>query len=243
VISGSVRLVLAAGLALLFATSVEVRIEDTRGVSSDEARTIADGLRAAIAARSGGPVEIESKSPCGQTEACIGELEKSGATDFVFVRLIGVPTRIRLIAERAGGRAERSEVDLTRARGSWPVVLGGVAEHLFPEPMVAPPPPPPAVIASPPPPGIAVPPPAPPEEAASYAPWLLAGAGAVVLAVGVGFGASSRGARNAAANEPHTPEEIADLEDRAIGHGIAANVMFGVGGAGLLGALIWWLVD
>ena len=240
-VSGSVRLVLAAGLALLFATSVEVRVEDARGVSSDEARTIAEGLRAAIAERSGSDVVIQSKSPCGQTPSCIAELMKSGATDFVFVRLIGVPTRIRLIADRAGAQESRSEVDLTRARGSWPVVFGGVAEHLFPEP---PPPPPAAIVAPPPPPAIAPPPLEPvAEEGPNYAPWLLAGAGVVVLAVGVGFGASSRGARSAAANEPHTDEELADLEDRAIGHGIAANVMFGVGGAGVLGAVIWWLID
>jgi hypothetical protein len=81
------------------------------------------------------------------------------------------------------------------------------------------------------------------ETTFNYAPWLLAGAGVVVVAVGVGFGASSRGARSSAANEPHTPEELADLEDRAIGHGIAANVMFGIGGAGVLGGLIWWLAD
>ena len=240
-VSGSVRLVLVAGLAFLVVASVEVRVEDARGVSSDEARTIADGLKSAIAERAKSDVAVQSKSPCGQTPACLAELSKSGATDFVFVRLIGVPTRIRLIVERVGAQDGRSEVDLTRARGSWPVVFGGVAEHLFPE---APPPPPTIAPPPPPPPEIAPPPPTPVIETSfNYAPWLLAGAGVVVVAVGVGFGASSRGARSSAANEPHTMEELTDLEDRAIGHGIAANVMFGIGGAGVLGGLIWWLAD
>jgi hypothetical protein len=230
-------------LVLVAMSAVEVRVEDARGVSGDEARAIADGLKSAIAERLQLEVAIESKSPCGQTPACLEQLMKSGATDFVFVRLIGVPTRIRLIVERLGARDARSEVDLTRARGSWSVVFGGVAEHLFPEPPVAPPPP--VVAAPPPPPPSIAPPPIvpPPEDGPNLAPWLLAGAGVAVLAVGIGFGVSSRSARSSAANEPHTTEELESLEDRAIGHGIAANVMFGVGGAGVLGGLIWWLVE
>lgn len=230
-------------LALVLLASVEVRVQDARGVSSEEARSIAEGIRAAVAERTGREAALASKSPCGQSAECLAELSKAGATDFVFIRLIGVPTRIRLIAERAGARETRSEVDLTRAKGSWPVLFGGVAEHLFPE--ERPPPPPPALAEPPPPPpAITAPPPQPaPDEGPSYAPWLLAGAGVAVLAVGIGFGASSRSARRSAATEPHTLEELQDLEDRAIGHGIAANVMFGVGGAGVLGGLIWWLVE
>ena len=69
------------------------------------------------------------------------------------------------------------------------------------------------------------------------------GAGAAVLLGGTGFGVSSRSARSSAANEPHTVAELEDLEDRAVGHGIAANVLFGVGAAGLAGGLIWMLVE
>ncbi len=230
---------LAAGVALILVSSVEVRVEDARGVSPDEATTIAEGLQSAISERSGLEAAVEGKSPCGQTPECLTELSKSGATAFVFIHLIGVPTRIRLIAERAGDQESRSEVDLTHARGSWPVVLNGVAEHLFPE---RPPPPPPPVL--PPPIAIAPPPPPPPPAAPpSLAPWLLAGAGAAVLAVGIGFGVSSRSARRTAATQPHTEDELAALEDRAIAHGITANVMFGLGGAGLLGGLIWWIAE
>jgi hypothetical protein len=203
-------------LVLSIAASVEIRIEDSRGVSSDDGAAILAALREAI--------DDRTNDPGG---------EGLRPTDVVLVRLIGVPTRIRLIAERRGAREAHSEVDLSRAKGSWSTSLAGVAKELFPEEPLPPP------VAPPPP---LVPPPLPPEEP-SLAPWIVVGAGAVALAVGAGFGFSSRGARSSAANEPHTPEELADLEDRAIGHGIAANVLFGVGAAGVAGGLIWWLLD
>lgn len=232
---------LPAALALLLIGSVEVRLEDARGLSSEDVRTITAELGEAIEVRTSSTVSVERKSPCGQDSGCIQRLlTEGGCTDVVFLRLIGVPTRIRLIADRFGGAETRAEVDLPRTRGAWTMVLGGVAKRLFPEA----PPPPPQLAVAPPPPAVTRPPPPPPvEEESSYAPWLLAGAGAAVLIAGTGFGISSRTARSAAADEPHTPAELADLEDRAVGHGIAANVMFGVGGAGLAAGLIWWLVE
>lgn len=232
---------LSAALALLMVGSVEVRLEDARGLSSDDVRTITTSLAEAIEARTKSRVTVARKSPCGQDSACVQRLLTEGSsTDLVFLRLIGVPTRIRLIADRAGREEARAEVDLSRTRGSWAMVLGGVAERLFP----APPPPPPKITVAPPPPPLAPPPPPPPVETESaYGPWLLAGAGAAVLIAGTGFGISSRTARSSAAEEPHTPAELADLEDRAVGHGIAANVMFGVGGAGVVAGLIWLLVE
>jgi hypothetical protein len=74
-----------------------------------------------------------------------------------------------------------------------------------------------------------------------WEPWAVLGGSAIAGVVGIGFGVSSSDARDHAASEPHTNQELADLDDRAFGHGLAANILFGVAVAGVATGVVWLL--
>lgn len=193
-------------LLLLAAAASAVSIEDARGVSTDEQAALVRALSDAVE-RHAGPTN-----------------------DALKLRLLGVPTRIRVLALREQTK-KTGEVDLPRAREKWPAALSTLAAALYePKPL-----PPPVVEKSPPtqPQQSLVHDPAKstavPSDSGSYIPWIAAGAGVVALAVGTGFGFSSRGARDQALERPHSDEQNAALEDRAVGHGWAANILFGTG--------------
>lgn len=204
----------------MLGASVGVALTDARALSDDEVEAVVTGIVAALDARTGRAERVPSRA-CEGRSPCVDAVR-------VRLRLIGVPTRVRVIATLDDG--EPITVDVDRAPDTWPEAWADLAASLFPAPppVVAPPPPP---IAPPPvaPPPVAPPPPIadPVVESPSLAPWIAAGASAAALAVGVGFGLSSRGARTTAANEPATPRELADLESRAQTHGVVANVSFG----------------
>jgi hypothetical protein len=240
--------VLSAYVALLLVgADVGLRIDDARGVSNDDVAEICGVLGKAIEDRAKLTSAIDAaETSCTRADRCIEDLRaRTGATDILFIRFLGVPTRIRLLIElfplRATVASKTVELDLTRTRSSWAATLAGVAAELFPkrEQPVAQPArspelqPPPEKT----PPEIAVAPTSrePEEEDDGWIPWAVIGTGVVVGAVGIGFGVSSRNARSEAISGPHTDAENAALEDRAIGHGIAANVMF-VGAAIAIGA-------
>jgi hypothetical protein len=221
---------------LISATFV-VHVEDVRGVSADDESAILAAFSRAIETRSGRKGSIDLAG-CKKKDRCAAELaERSGAEDVVFVRMIGVPTRVRILVERQPQKTA-AEADLPRSRDGWEPVLAGLAEALFPEAKprsetvatVGPKPEPPRVKPEP--------APAVEPESSSLLPWIAFGAGAVALSVGTGFGLSSRDARDDARSRPHSDMENDALSDRAIGHGLAANVMFGTAviavGAGVL---------
>lgn len=241
---------LAPLLAILaVGAGVAIHVDDARGVSPDEAATLTTELQGVLRTRSGQRVALDEErtAPCTASDRCVGEIRtRTDAGDVILVTLLGVPTRIRMVAERfRGGQsasAEHVELDLDRRQGDWHTQLVGAVARLFPESIVTA-----AVggdrgrLASEPDPGDEVAPgvtdlraPAPqPRDGPSVAPWVAIGAGAVALAVGIGFGLDSRAARNSAATQPHSPAEIDDLRSRAIGHGIVADVMFGLSVVGV----------
>ncbi|MAQ16564.1 MAG: hypothetical protein CMN30_17445 [Sandaracinus sp.] len=87
------------------------------------------------------------------------------------------------------------------------------------------------------------PPPPPPEvREPSVVPWIVAGAGVLVVGGGVVFGVLASGAHDDALAEPVHQERV-DLRDRSENYALGANVMFGVGGAIVLAGAIWGLID
>ncbi len=225
----------------MLGASVGVAVTDARGLSDDDLEAVVTGVVASLDARTGRAVRDKGPA-CSGDRACIDAVRARTATrDVVTLRLIGVPTRVRVLASRNGEAPHTVDVD--RAQEGWGAAWSGLAEALFPAPPpVAPPP-----VASVPPPSIPPPqvaPPVivtPPPEGASpsVAPWIIAGAGVAALAVGVGFGLSSRGARATAANEPASPRELDDLESRAQTHGVIANVAFGSAFVAGVAAVAW----
>jgi hypothetical protein len=87
----------------------------------------------------------------------------------------------------------------------------------------------------------------PPERsrAARVVPWVLAGTGVTMLAVGLGLSISANNAENSYANTAIDDSSDVDLAldrlDTAQRRALAANVSFGVGGAALVASLATWL--
>lgn len=85
------------------------------------------------------------------------------------------------------------------------------------------------------------------ERAARIAPWVLAGTGTALLAVGLGLGVSAKNTKDdadRAARAPQTPADVTAIYDKqndAEQRALIANVCFGVGGAALLASLATWL--
>lgn len=92
----------------------------------------------------------------------------------------------------------------------------------------------------------------PPSEGASplIGPLILGGIGLAAIGTGIGFGISSAGAQSdydAITSKPVLMRSQADAAndamDRGKAHAVVADVLFGVGGAALLGAGIWLAVE
>lgn len=241
------------GLALaLISSSVAVRVEDTRSVSADDQASILQALSEAIEARSGRSAAVD-RGACKKKERCVGEVaQRTQAEDVVSLRMLGVPTRIRILAEREGAKAgagdaakKSAEIDLPRSRDGWGQALAALAEELFEAKPL------PAVVAETPPlnaaPQVTATQPiestAGQSDTRALIPWIAIGAGVVCLAVGTGFGLSSRGARDEALAGPHDDSENRALEDRAIGHGLAADIMFGLSALGIGGGVVLLALD
>jgi hypothetical protein len=222
---------------------VAIHVDDARGLSNQDLEQLTDALKRAIEDRSGQNATVDAADPptCTASDRCVDRIRsRTESGDVVFLTLIGVPTRIRVVAERVAETkitpTARVETDLLRAERTWSETLGAIAAKLFPEgatiatttadtPSIEASR---AVQATP----NLVPPErvetTPPAKSVSVLPWAAIGAGAVALAVGVGFGLDSKAARDSAANMPHTSSEIDDLRGRAIGHAWVANILYGV---------------
>ncbi len=210
------------------AASVGVAVQDARAISANEAATVLSGIVEALDARTGRAVA--DRGDCGAD--CVAAVRRrTGATHVVLLRVLAVPSRVRVLVEHVapdGARAERT-FDVRRNAGTWTSTWAQLAAELFPGP-------PPARAAATPPPALVV---APPESPPTrVAPWVVAGVGVAAAVVGVGFGVSSRGARSAAASEPKSGRQLADLESRAQSHGVIANVSFGAAAVAGIAAVV-----
>jgi hypothetical protein len=240
-----------AGIELalvLISASVALRVEDSRGVSADDQTAIMTAISEAIAERSGRDAAVD-KGACKKKERCAADVaQRTQAEDVVFLRFLGVPTRIRILADRESTKfpaKKHAEIDLPRSRDGWTPALASLAESLFEAKPL------PAVTETPP---VGDPKTAElvsdtaakddgQQDRVALAPWIALGGGALALAIGSGFGLSSRGARNEALRRPHSDAENMDLEDRAIGHGLAADVMFGVALVGIGAGVVLLLTN
>ncbi len=75
-----------------------------------------------------------------------------------------------------------------------------------------------------------------------WAPWVLAGAGVAAVAVGAALGVSARSQEAAWRAEPAVGRARA-LRETAASSALAANVLFGVGGAAVVGGGAWFVIQ
>lgn len=251
---------------LLAGATVAVHVSEARGVLDDERVDITANLVSAIERSK--PVKLDAARDCADFAACAKPItDRTGAEEVVFVRMLGVPTRIRVVATRVatdGRTVSRAQADLTRDNLQWRPALEGLAGILYPSagpgrPRVdnTPKPEPPKLEPTPPPGPVAVPVPVsvavgaapvlvaePTEPATQWAPWVVAGTSVAVLVAGIALGAVSSGARNDGESPPQKPDdEVARLQSKAHDTGLAANVLFGVAGAGAITSVVLFLVD
>lgn len=214
--------------ALAFAlvgADVGLRVEEHEDLPLETALRLAESLGRAIEQRTGRSFVIDDFvwEPCRAEDRCLGEARaRTGAKDVILMKLFGAPKKIRVIAQRFGLEATRSEANVPIEVNAWGVPLEEMARLLFPNDRK----PEPKKVEEPP----LVPvktEPLPPQP--SIAPWVLLGAGATALVVGSVFGVSSRLARNTAEGEPLSDMQFADERDRLKAHGWAANILWPVG--------------
>lgn len=251
-------------LALLLVGQIAVHVEDARGIEDQERARLVETFGAALGAASGAR-SVVSDQRCADAARCTDEIrEKTGASDVVHVRLIGVPTRIRVVAERASadaGPLRRAQADLTRDAASWRRALDGVALVLFPAGD-------PAARA-------AVPeaaPPVAPEKAApsalpaaataidgatpaaaepSFLPWVVLGGSAVALGLGVVFGIQAKNATEELQSPPfperpelsRSDQQNQELQDSEFSNGLAANLLFGTAALGVATGVVLLVLE
>ena len=263
----------AVGMTLLLVgASVALSVEQVRGVSDPDVEVFLSQLATSVADKAGRQtLRDRGGDECTSDDRCADQIRgRSGADEVLFVRLIGVPSRIRIVAERvspAGGVPRRATIDLTRNQSSWASSLDGLALNLFPDPpadardkredlgyrlavasqaQAAEPP------AAPPAPTAAA---APPEavrveaqveaeaEGGSVWPWVLIGSSVAVTGVGVYFGVKSQQARDDGTTQALPGDQVDDYNDRIKANGLAANILWGTAGAMLTAGIVWLILD
>lgn len=127
-------------LAMLFCgANVAVHVADAQDVSKSEIAKITAALGRAIEKRTGRAVAADTRhaSPCTTLPECLAGIRtRTEASDIVLLRIFGVPTRVRVIAELWGddqAPGPRAHTDLSRAAKSWAALFDHVAADLFPQ--------------------------------------------------------------------------------------------------------------
>jgi hypothetical protein len=234
-------------LALLLASAPEtiaLRLEDAGGVSRFDARSLLEALAERIESKRGARVVIDDlEMRCPAEDRCRAEiLERTKASEIVWLKMVKGPRRIHLEAWRG---ATIAEANVTKDQADVKARLDEVTSTLFPEaPLV--PIEPPVLVADPPPtaPPIVIAPvtPPPPEVEIPVLPVVLAGAALVSAGVGLGFGLSSQSAGEELGRGPILAADYQTLRDRETSHATISNVGW-IGAAGLLtAAALSWLL-
>ena len=224
-------------VGLLLTAGIALHVEESRGISAEETLALLTITKNALIEAEGGPVVVSTDLPgaCQVTERCTVMLKtESGERHVLYLRLLGIPTRIRVIGERDAG--DKSQIDLPRDRSKWPSRIQTFARELFP----VPPAPSASPIASP----AAVGPAAPVAEPSikPFVGWTLVGSGVAFGLVGGVFGVQNHLVRQSAA-ETADANTYADLDRQAHLTGVGANVLYGAAIAAVAAGVVLLLTE
>jgi hypothetical protein len=234
-------------IALLFAAApdrVGIRMEDAQGLLPEEAQRLARAFGRSVELVTGAVAVIDDRTweaDCARADRCAQEvLARTGASEVVFLKAFGTATRVRVIADRAGGEVHSVQADLGKEPDSWGGSLHGCAEILFPgavhptmvEPGAAPPsatPPATTAIGS---------------RASEPVPiwtWSMLGAGGAAVVAAAVLRVNANGLRDKIANMPLDPPTLASDENSVRTQGTASNVLFGTAAALIVGGAVYLL--
>lgn len=247
-------MLLSLGL-ILAASTVAVHAEESRDLPPDDVRALLGMLSSAIQRRTEQAPVVQpfaGGSPCTDRSRCLLEvLHATGAREVVPVRILAVPSRIRVIAELRNARLDvlrRAQVDLAREPSQWPASLDAMALALFPA--NSPPSLTPALDAAPEARPRVAPPLLEPDLVAESEveprrwPWWLVGGGAVAGGVAIALGVENASARDEGERSPLPPARVEALQDTTRATGLGANILFGVAATSIItGAVFLVLGD
>lgn len=208
--------------------AVGLHVEKLEELTFSEARPAIEAFADAVRREQQVEVQLDDAGwDCDAADRCLGELRaRTRASDIVYIRAVGGPSRIQLRLERIDnlGQVRTAEVLVDRTPGLSNSVLMDTARALFPEPASAKPAADPVTTISP----TTQPPRDPP-----YLAWSLLGGGVVVAGVGAGFFASYLDARDTISGGVLLEPAYEDALSRGRTHGNTSAVLF-AGGAALV---------
>lgn len=225
----------AVGL-LLVGAGVGLHLEQVAELTLEDASALAFQLGQALEPRVGGAPVIDDPlwPECARPDRCVDEVRlRTRAQELVYLRVLGGPTKIRLIAERLEPGRSHPPItrNLTRERVTWAPELAALALALYPV----------ALARAPDESAVWTPPPPPPPAETNLVPLIPLGVGVAAAAVGVGFGLSSRALRQDLENGAIPDAEYDREVEHMRAHGLVANLLFGTAAVAGATALILWL--
>lgn len=224
-------------LGLLIAGSVvALHLEEAEGVTAVETDLLVSTLADTLSA---GHQVIDSRKialTCPTVQRCGIEIAaRTGATQVIYLRIFGIPAKIRVIAESAGSSRGSVTIDLQRDQRSWRTALQKIAGELAPAPA-------PAIVAKKSPPALVTP--VAPEELRerSVGPYVTIGASAALGIAAMFVGLENR----AAVREGEMSSDsmrVAELREVVSDTGLAANLLIGAAITSAVGGISWLVLD
>lgn len=220
--------------------AIGVHVETLADTPLELAEALTSSIAAALRERTGAPPNIDSLdwATCTAGDRCLEEIRaRLGSDDVLLLRFFPGPTMIRIVAHRMRPHASTPspaiERDLPRDRFKWRAELRAMSAALYPDIQAAPPnleliEKPPALEAA---------------GERSIAPWIVLGAGAAALAVGIVFGAQSASTGKQITSEFHLDGELDALESRMKTQALTANILFVTAAAGGIAGLTLAIFD
>lgn len=225
-------------VTLALAASVGLRLEEVGELSMEEGMALTRALANTIEKSTGQKVAIDDPlwSSCQRKDRCIEEIKaRTRSDEVIFIKIFAGVTMLRVQVNRIGPQgAQEAALDVPNDAQTWSAPLRKLTLKLFPQARAQPDKPMKTLKKTT---------TDPPPEKTSIVPWVVLGVSAAVAGIGVGFGVSSRSARNDS-QDPTLPDPRFDLlADRAQTHGIAANVLFISAALGAVTSVVLYLLD
>lgn len=230
--------VLPALSLLVVGSVVALHLEESEGVTAAETELLIGTLAETWSASHQVVDSRKIQLTCPTVQRCgIEIVARTGATQVIYLRIFGIPSKIRLIAESAGISRGSATVDLPRDQYPWKIALEKFAAELIPAPA-----PQPAPIAKQPTPALVAPIEIQDTRTYSIGPYIAIGAGAAFGIAAVVVGLENRSAVREG-EMSSDPARVEALRGTVSDTGLAANLLIGAAITSAIGGVSWWVLD